>query len=86
MLLWRSIDAFTRHQYSYCKGPGTRDALLDIVCAGQAALNRERELAVVQIDFSATFDRVSHSGFLYKLRDVGVGGAVFDVIAVFISD
>ena len=58
---------------------------MDIVCAGQAALDSGRELAVVQIDFSAAFDRVSHSGFLYKLRDVGVGGAVFDVIAGFLS-
>ena len=35
----------------------------------------------MQIDLSAAFDRVSHSGLLYKLQDVGVGGAVFDVIA-----
>ena len=44
-------------------------------------MDRVRELAVVQIDFSAAFDLISHSGLLYKLRDVGVGGAVFDVIA-----
>ena len=56
-----------------------------IVCAGQAALDRGRELAVMQIYFSAAFDRKSHSGLLYKLRDVRVGGAVFDVIAIFLS-
>ena len=39
----------------------------------------------MQIDFSAAFDRVSHSGLLYKLRDVEVGGAVFDVIGGFLS-
>ena len=38
----------------------------------------------MQIDFSAAFDRVSHSGLLYKLRDVGVGGAVFDINAGFL--
>ena len=48
-------------------------------------MDRGRELAVVQIDFSAAFDRVSHSGLLYKLWDVGVGGAVFEVIAGFLS-
>ena len=57
----------------------------DIVCARQAASGRERELAVVQIDFSAAFDFLNHSGLLYKLHDVGVGGAVFDVIASFLS-
>ena len=40
----------------------------------------------MQIDFSAAFDRVSHSGLLYKLRDVRDGAAVFDVIACFLSD
>ena len=52
---------------------------------GQAVLDRGRELAVVQIGISAVFDRVSHSGLLYKLRDMGVGGAVFDVIACILS-
>ena len=75
---------FPRHQNAYLKGLGTCDALLEIVCAGQAALDSGRELAVVQIDFSAAFDRVCHSCLLYKLRDVGVGGAVFDVIAGFL--
>ena len=46
---------FPMHQYAYRKGLGTCDALLDIVCAGQAALDSGRELAVVQIDFSALF-------------------------------
>ena len=70
-------------------GLGTWDALLDIVCAEQAALERGRELgelAVVQIDFSVAFDSVSHSGLLIKLCDVEVGGAVFNVIAGFLSD
>ena len=49
---------------------------------GQYALDRGRELAVVQIDFSASFDRVSRSGLLYKLRDVGVGGAFLMLLLV----
>ena len=44
------------------------------------ALYQGRELAVVQIDVSAAFDRLNNSGLLYKLRDVVVGGALFDVI------
>ena len=35
----------------------------------------------MQIDFSNAVDRVSHYGLLYKLLDLGVGGAVFYVIA-----
>ena len=37
----------------------------------------------MQIDFSAAFNHVSHSGLLSKLRDVGIGGDVFDVIGGF---
>ena len=37
---------FPRHQFAYRKGLGTCDASVDIVCARQAALDRERELAV----------------------------------------
>ena len=40
----------------------------------------------MQINFSAAFDNLSHYGLLCKLRDVGVGGAVFDVTAGFLSD
>ena len=55
------------HQYSYRKRLGTCDALLDIVCAGQLELDRGGELALVQIDFSAAFDRVNHGGLVFKI-------------------
>ena len=72
---------FPRHQYTFRKGLESCDAMLEIVCAGQETL----ELALVLFDFSAAFDPVSHSGILHKLRDVGVGDAVVDIIAGFVS-
>ena len=48
-------------------------------------MDRVRGIVVVQINISSAFDRVSHFGLLYKLRDVGVGGAIFDVIGCFLS-
>ena len=60
------------HQFSYRKGLGTCDALLDIVFAGQLELDKGGELALVQIDFSAAFDRVNHGGLVFKLQDAGV--------------
>ena len=67
----------TRHQYAYRKGRGTCNALLVIVCEGQVALDRGKELAVLQIDFGAAFDA------FFTNAGVRVGGAVFDVIADF---
>ena len=73
------------HQYSYRKRLGTCDALLDIVCAGQFELDRGGELALVQIDFSAAFDRVNHGGLVFKLRVAGVGGLILKVFQNFLS-
>ena len=37
---------------------------------------------IVQIDFSAAFDRVNHLGILFKLCSVGIGGSVLSVLTV----
>ena len=63
----------------------TCDALLDIVCADQLELDRGGELALVQIDFSAAFDRVNHGGLVFKLREAGVGGLILRVFQNFLS-
>ena len=73
------------HQYSYRKGLGSCEALLDIVCAGQLELDRGGELALVQIDFSAAFDMVNHGGLVFKLREAGVGGLILKVFQNFLS-
>ena len=49
------------------------------------ALDGGCEAKLVQIDFSVAFDKVNHKGLLFKLRSVGVGGAVFSVISQFLS-
>ena len=44
------------------------------------------ELAVVHLDFSAGFDRVSHCGLLFKLGDVSIGGPILAVLGDFLSE
>ena len=41
---------------------------------------------IAQLDFSAAFDRVSYSGFLFKLKSIGVGGSVLSICTEFLSD
>ena len=50
-------------QFAYRKGLGTCDALLCVAHTLQSALEMGQEARIVQIDFSAVFDRVNHRGF-----------------------
>ena len=76
---------FPRHQFAYRQCLGTCDALLDICCSCQSALDGGSESIVLSIDFSAAFDRVSHVGLLHKLQAAGVGGSLLNVIGNFLS-
>ena len=42
------------------------------------------ESYIVQLDFSAAFDRVSNSGLLFKLKAIGVGGSVLSICKEFL--
>ena len=42
----------------------------------QSALESGQEARIVQIDFSAAFNKVNHLGILYKLCSVVIGGSV----------
>ena len=55
---------------------GTCDALLFVAHTLQSALEMGKEARIVQIDFSAVYDRVNHQGILFKFCSVGVGGSV----------
>ena len=40
----------------------------------------------MQIDYSASFDRVNHLGILYKLCSVGIGGSALSILTEFLSN
>ena len=77
---------FPSHLYAYRKGMGTWNALLDIVCAVQSELDGRRELLLMQLEFSAAFDRVSHRGLFFKLRDAGIDGPILAFLDDFLSE
>ena len=52
----------------------------------QSALDMGQDPRIVQIDFSATFDRVNHQAILFKLCSVGVGGSVLSFLTQFLSN
>ena len=62
------------------------DVLLCVSLTLQSALESGQEARIVQIDFSAAFDRVNHLGILYKLSSVGIGGSVLSILTQFLSN
>ena len=50
------------------------------------ALERGLEGRIVQIDFSAAFDRVNHQSILYMLCSVGIGGSVLSILTKFLAN
>ena len=77
------------NQFAYWKDLGTCDALLCMSHTLQSALESEQEARIVQVDFSAAFDRVNHQGILYtvyRLCSVGIGGSVLAILTQFLSN
>ena len=73
-------------QFAYRTGLGTCDALLCVPHTLQSALESRQEARIVQIDFSAAFDRVNHLGSIYKLCSVCIGGSVLSILTEFLSN
>ena len=72
-------------QLAYRKGLGTCDDLLRVAHTLHSALEIGEEARIVQIDFSATFDKGNHQGILFKLCSVGAVGSVLSVLTQFLS-
>ena len=66
-------------QFSYRRNLRILHALHALFYHLQVALNRGMEERLVQLGFSAAFDRVNLSGLLYTLRSIGVGGEFLSI-------
>lgn len=62
------------NQFAYRISLGITDALLTIPHEFQPALCHGQDAWVVQLDFSATFDRVHHGGYCKSWRTFEIGG------------
>ena len=92
-LLAKRLNAFAEKnnlfpslQFSFRKGLGTCDALLTITNVVQKALDSGCEVRMVGLDFSAAFDCVNHEALIFKLRQLGLGGAFLSILIEFLTD
>ena len=79
-------NLFPHLQFGFRKGLGTCDALLTITNLAQKALDCGYEMRMVDLDFSAAFDRVNHKALIFKLRQLGVGGPFLSILTEFLSN
>ena len=84
-LFMKSSGVLPTTQFAYRKGLGTCDALLGVFHTLQSALESGKEARIVQIYFSAAFDRVNHLGILYKLCSVSIAGCLVYIDTVSIK-
>ena len=69
-------------KFAYRKRLSTCDALLCVSSTLQSALESGQEARIVQIDFSAAFDRVNHLGLLYIHCSLSIAGSVLSILTV----
>ena len=77
---------FPTTQFAYWKGLDTCDALLCLSHTLHSALESGQEARILQIDFSASFDRLNHLGILYRLCSVFIGGSVLSILTQSLSN
>ena len=70
-------------QFAYRKGLGCTDALPTKSHHLQKSIDIGIGSYIVQLDFSAAFDRMNDSGHLFKLMYIGVGGSVLSICREF---
>ena len=84
--LWSAVVNFLPTNFAYRKGLGTCAALLCVSHSLQSELESDQVVRIVQIDFSAAFDRVNHRSILCKLCSVGIGSTELSILTQFISN
>ena len=80
------IGVLPTTQFAYRKSLGTCDALLCVSHTLQSALENRQKARIIQIFFSAAFDRVNHLGILNRLGSMGIGGSVLSILTQFLSN
>ena len=76
----------TDKQSGYRNGDSTIKQLLSITHEIHKAFDASDEIRAVFLDISRAFDRVWHDGLIYKLKKIGVGGDMINILNSFLED
>ena len=78
-------NLLSQHQSGFRKGDSTINQLLYLSHQFSSALDNGKEVRVVFFDISKAFDRVWHSGLLYKIEQFGISGGLLLWIKSYLS-
>ena len=78
-------NLLSQHQSGFRKGDSTINQLLYLSHQFSSALDNGKEVRVVFSDISKAFDRVWHSGLLYKIEQFGISGGLLLWIKSYLS-
>ena len=83
-----SNKLITDKQSGFIKGDSTTNQLLAITHMIHSAFDCDipKEVRSVYLDISKAFDKVWHEGMIFKLKQVGVGGYMLDILTDFLSN
>ena len=73
-------------QSGYRRGDSTVKQLLSITNEIHKTFDEGKELRAVFLDISRAFDRVWHSGLLFKLKQIGIEGQALDIVKDFLTN
>ena len=71
--------------YNFCID-STKYQLTDIYISFREAVDSGKEVRIVFCDKSKAFDRVGHTGLLYKLQCIGISGRLLDWFRNYLAD
>jgi len=74
----RDHNVITLKQSGFTPGDSTTCQLVHLYHLFTEALDNQKDIRIVFCDISKAFDRVWHQGLLYKLKKIGISGALLN--------
>lgn len=73
------------HIYGFRKGKSTQLLLTEFTNTVNNALNHNKHILVLFLDFSKAFDTINHEILLNKLQDIGIRGITYNLFKSFLE-
>ena len=76
----------SEQQYGFRQGHSCKTQLINVVEDVQRALDQQKQVDPIMLDFRKAFDTVPHQRLLCKLKKYGIGGQVLEWISLWLTN